>query len=74
MIIVLRVIGWFGIVASVFNAGIKILADDQTALRYAGPGRDLDFNISVAAFCLLFLALASILAEVRRIGVSNQDS
>ncbi len=66
MVLILQVVGWFGITASAFNAGFKLFADAETALRYAGPGRDLDINISVVAFCLIFLALASILSEVRR--------
>ena len=66
MVILLRVVGWFGISLAAFNAYFKLFADDETALRYAGPGRDLDLNISVFAFCLIFLALAAILDEVRK--------
>lgn len=62
---VLKIIGWLGIAASGFNASMKLFADDATALRYAGPGRDLDVNISVFAFCLIFLALAEILDRLK---------
>jgi hypothetical protein len=71
MVLVLRILGWFGLAASGFSASFKLFANDETALRYAGPGRDLDLNISIAAFCLLFLALASILAEVREINAKK---
>lgn len=66
MVFVLRAVGWLGIVLFGSNAAIKIFASDEVALRYAGPGRELDLNITVAAFCLIFLALAAILAEVRK--------
>ena len=64
MVTVLRLVGWFGMLISGSNAAIKLFADDATALRYAGPGRDLDLNITVAAFCLIFLALAAILSRL----------
>jgi len=66
LVAILRIVGWFGIGLSAFNASIKLFANDEAALRYASPGRDLDLNISVAAFCFIFLALAAILAEVRK--------
>ena len=62
---ILRIVGWLGIFAASFNSWFKLFADDETALRYAGPGRDLDLNISMLAFCLIFLALAAILAELK---------
>lgn len=71
MIVILRVVGWFGLFVSGFNAALKLFASDMAALRYAGPGRDLDINIAMAAFCLLFLALAAILVEIRKISGAN---
>lgn len=67
MVWLLKGLGWLGIIAASLNASIKLFADDNMALRYAGPGRDLDLNISVISFCLLFLALAYILQEIRDI-------
>lgn len=72
MVYILKIIGWLGLAIAGFNAAIKIFADDETALRYAGPGRDLDLNISIAAFCLIFLALAAILSEVRELASSKK--
>ncbi|MBY6056778.1 hypothetical protein [Leisingera daeponensis] len=66
MVVVLRVFGWLGLALFGSNAAIKLFATDEFALRYAGPGRDFDLNITVGAFCLIFLALAAILAEVRK--------
>lgn len=66
MVALLRVIGWLGTALSTLNGELNLFANDETALRYAGPGRDLDLSISVASFCLLFLALAAILEKVRR--------
>jgi len=62
----LRIIGWIGMIMSVFNACIKLFADQHTLRQLAGSSRDLDLNISVVAFCLIFLALAAILEEVRK--------
>ena len=67
MVLILRIVGWFGIAVSGFNAGFKLVADDETVLRYAGPDRDLDINISIMAFCLIFLALAAILSEIKKL-------
>ncbi len=66
MVAVLRSIGWAGIALSGFNACIKLFADEHTLRQLAGSSRDLDLNISVVAFCLIFLALAAILEEVRK--------
>lgn len=66
MVFALRAVGWLGLVLAGSNAAIKLFAADEVALRYAGPGRDLSLNITVGAFCLIFLALAAILAEVRK--------
>jgi hypothetical protein len=66
MVLILRIVGWFGIVVSAINGGFKLFADNENSLRYAGPGRDLDINLSIMAFCLIFLALASILSEVKK--------
>lgn len=74
MVYVLNIVGWLGLAIAGFNAAIKIFADDETALRYAGPGRDLDINISIAAFCLIFLSLAAILSEVRGIATSKKGA
>ncbi|SLN63984.1 hypothetical protein ROA7450_03367 [Roseovarius albus] len=73
MILILRVFGWLGIASSGFNAAIKLFANDEAVRRYAGIDRDLDLNISIAAFCLLFLALASILAEVRALNKTETN-
>ena len=64
MKLILQIFGWFGLIASGSNAAIKLFADDATALRYAGPGRDLDLNISMVAFCLIFLGIAAILSRL----------
>ncbi|WP_065331242.1 hypothetical protein [Tritonibacter mobilis] len=66
MITTLRIIGWIGMIMSVFNACIKLFADQHTLRQLAGSSRDLDLNITVVAFCLIFLALAAILEEVRK--------
>lgn len=65
MVVVLRIFGWFGILLSCFNGYFKVFGDDATVARYAGSSRDLDLNITIVAFCLIFLALAAILAELR---------
>lgn len=65
MVVFLRVIGWFGVSVSLANIAIKIFGTEETVIRYAGGSRDLDYNISVIAFCLIFLALAAILETVR---------
>ena len=70
MIWILRIIGWLGIFASCFNGYFKLFADHATALQYAGPGRNLDVNISIIAFCLIFLALAAILSEIQKLTAS----
>jgi len=65
LVLILRVLGWFGLAVSGFSGALKLFASDETALRYTGPGRDLDINILMIAICLIFLALAAILAELR---------
>jgi len=47
MVLVLKVLGWLGLAIAGINAAIKIFAHDEMALRYAGPSRDLDVNISI---------------------------
>lgn len=47
---VLRIVGWLGLALFGSNAAIKLFATDEVALHYAGPGRDLDLNITVGAF------------------------
>ena len=74
MVWFLRIIAWFGMGTSSFNAYFKLFANDATALRYAGPGRDLDVNISIFAFCLIFLALAAILSEIKKLNASNKGA
>ncbi len=74
MVWILRLIAWFGISMSGFNAYFKLFADDETAQRYAGPGRDLDVNISIFAFCLIFLGLAAILSEVKKLNASRKGA
>lgn len=66
MVILLRVLGWFGLLASGLSGYFKLFGSDEVVRRYIASGRDLDLNISVAAFCLLFLALAAILSELRK--------
>ncbi|WP_299933003.1 hypothetical protein [uncultured Pelagimonas sp.] len=66
MVLILRILGWFGIVIAMFNAAIKLFADAEAVRRYAGADRNLDSNVSIIAVSLIFLALASILAEVRK--------
>ena len=65
MIIILRIVGWLGMFSTAFNAFIKFFGDDEALRRYAGPSRDLDLNITIFAFSLIFLALASILSAVQ---------
>jgi hypothetical protein len=65
MVLILRIIGWGGLVTSLLNAGIKLFADAESVARYAGSSRDIDSNITVAAFCLIFFALAAILSELK---------
>lgn len=65
MVIVLRVIGWVGISIFSANGAIKLFGSDAAVREFSGGDRDLDLNISVIAFCLIFLALAAILAELR---------
>ncbi|MFT6025590.1 MAG: hypothetical protein ACI9PY_003732 [Ascidiaceihabitans sp.] len=67
MIIVLRVVGWLGVFLAGYNAGLKLFAGDETLRAFAGSSRSLDLNIMVFAFCLLFLALAKILVELRKL-------
>lgn len=66
MITVLRGFGWLGLAVSSVNAGLKLFADDAVLLRYSGQSRNLDENISICAFSLIFIALATILAELRK--------
>ncbi len=66
MVLILRLLGWLGLAVSGLNAALKLFADDEAAARYAGGNRDLDMNISIGAFCLIFLALAAILSELRK--------
>lgn len=61
MKIALRVIGWLGIILSLWNGYTKLFGSDFAVARYAGGTRDIDLNITVLAFCLIFLALAAIL-------------
>lgn len=42
MVLILRMIAWFGIGISCINACLKLFADDATVLRYAGSSRNLD--------------------------------
>lgn len=65
MVLVLKVLGWFGISVSIANVAIKIFATNESLGRYAGGSRNLDMNISTIAVCLIFLALAAILQELR---------
>lgn len=65
MLWVLRIIGWFGVSTAVANAAIKLFGDAETIQRYAGSSRDLDTNITIGAFSLIFLALGAILAELQ---------
>ena len=50
---------------AVANAAIKLFGDAETIQRYAGSSRDLDTNITIGAFSLIFLALGAILAELQ---------
>ena len=71
---ILRAIGWIGMITGLFNAGIKIFADDHAVRTFAGSSRNLDSNFAVIGFCLIFLALASILAELRKLNSSNKGA
>ena len=62
----LRVIGWLGITLSLWNGATKLFGSDWAVARYTAGSRDIDLNITVLAFCLIFLALASILARLDR--------
>lgn len=66
MVKLLQIIGWFGIAASIINGYFKLFGNEYELKRYAGSTRNLDLNISVLAFCLIFLALAAILSELRK--------
>ncbi|MEO0743956.1 MAG: hypothetical protein AAFY49_01285 [Pseudomonadota bacterium] len=74
MVILLQVLGWLGIVSGLFNAFIKLFADDDALLRYAGPSRDLNLNLTVLVFSLILLALAQILAELRKLSRKQENS
>ncbi|MFY0595797.1 MAG: hypothetical protein JXQ85_05155 [Cognatishimia sp.] len=71
MVILLRIFGWFWLSVTVANAALKVFGTVETIQRYAGGSRNLDLNLLTIAICLVFLALASILSEVRALKESN---
>ncbi|MFY0595795.1 MAG: hypothetical protein JXQ85_05145 [Cognatishimia sp.] len=65
MVMLMRGIGWFGVFIGGLNAGIKLFGSDEALQAMAGNSRDLDLNITILAFSIIFLALAAILEAVR---------
>ena len=60
----LKVLNWLGVLGltlSCLNATLKIFANDETLLAFAGRSRNLNINLHVLAFSLIFLALARII-------------
>jgi|TARA_A100000171_G_C2024057_1_gene92523 hypothetical protein len=67
VLLVLRVFGYFGLSISAASIALKLFADDTTAIQYTGGSRNLDTDIAVTAFSIIFLALAAILSELRKV-------
>lgn len=65
LVLLMRIIGGFGVFAGGLNAAIKLFGSVEAVLSMAGGSRDLDVNITMLAFSIIFLALASILEAVR---------
>ena len=58
---VLKFVGFLGLVLSGFNAFLKIFANDEQLAALAGISRNLNPNLTVIAFSLIFIALAKII-------------
>lgn len=71
MVVLLRIFGWFWLSVTIANAVVKVFGTAETIQRYAGGSRNLDLNLITIAICLVFLALASILSEVRALKQFN---
>lgn len=71
MVLVLKIVGWMGMILSGSNATIKIFGEGKMLLLYGISSRNLNMNLLMAAFCLILLALAAILKELR---VSNKGA
>lgn len=66
MSIVLKIIGWLGLIIAFTNGAMKIFGDDAFIARYAEATRNLDNNIAEITFCLIFLALAKIIDQTKQ--------
>jgi len=60
----LGISGWLAILAGVFNGAVRLFGTSESVARYAGNSRDLDLSITVIAFGLILIALASIIARL----------
>ena len=74
MVGILKIWGWFGIISAVLNMGIKLFGSDDLLNAMRQSNRSLNLNLAVIAFCMIFLALASILVELRSIRIQVDDS
>lgn len=57
-------VGFLGSFLSIMNGAIKLFGSDWAVARYTTGTRNIDWNVSVLAFCLLFFALATILERL----------
>ncbi|KAB7610121.1 hypothetical protein F9L33_14590 [Amylibacter sp. SFDW26] len=63
-VLILRTLGWLGLLSGAFNISIKLFGSEQAVREYAGASRNLDAAILMIAICIIFLALASIMAKL----------
>jgi len=63
-ILILRLLGGFGLFVSGFSASIKLFGSQEALHAYAGSSRNLDTNFLTIAVCIIFLALASIMSKL----------
>jgi hypothetical protein len=59
--LLLKVLGFLGLGFAGFNAYLKIFANDEQLIAYAGSTRSLDMNFTVLAISLIFVALGKII-------------
>lgn len=74
MVLTLRVLGWLGLISSAVRLVIKIGGNDAMLSRYVGSSRNLDTEVGVIAWSLVFLALAAILQELRAVKALNVNA
>ena len=67
LILVLRIIGWLGVVTGSLNIGVALFGSDEDVAILLGSSRNLDVSIYVIAVCLVFLVLAGILKRLDQI-------